>query len=126
MKFPESHKDEQERIFLNEIEWCIDKLQEPLAVKAEKPLFTPIDPERKKRGRPKHRKMKERLDITQVREQRNNTKFGYVRHLTSIALFMLFHYSSRSKKSLIEMRWASPQTYLASQAPEKFEQHKSI
>lgn len=63
---------------LADIERRLEKLQEPPPVKAVKPLPPPIDPGRKKRGGRRHRKMKERLGMTELRTLANKTKFGEV------------------------------------------------
>ena len=47
-------------------------------MKAVKPLAPPIDSGRKKRGGRRHRKMKERLGMTQLRAQANQMKFGEI------------------------------------------------
>ncbi|XP_074648016.1 U4/U6 small nuclear ribonucleoprotein Prp31-like [Tubulanus polymorphus] len=54
----------------------LDKLQEPPPVKTVKPLPTPIDVARKKRGGRRARKMKERLGITDFRRQANRMNFA--------------------------------------------------
>ncbi len=77
--FHESPKGEQGRHLLSEIERRLEKLEEPPPVKAVKALPPPIDPGRKKRGGRRHRKMKERLGMTQLRTQANQMKFGEVR-----------------------------------------------
>ena len=77
--FHESQKGEQGKRLLSDIERRLEKLQEPPPVKAIKPLPPPIDPGRKKRGGRRHRKMKERLGMTELRTQANQMKFGEVR-----------------------------------------------
>ncbi|CAF3593161.1 unnamed protein product [Rotaria sp. Silwood1] len=76
--FHESPNGEQGKFLLSEIERRLEKLQEPPPVKAVKPLPPPIDPGRKKRGGRRHRKMKERLGMTQLRAEANQTKFGEI------------------------------------------------
>lgn len=53
-----------------------DKIQEPPTPKTNKPLPVPDDKPKKRRGGKKFRKMKERLQLTDVRKYRNRLKFG--------------------------------------------------
>ncbi|CAF4016503.1 unnamed protein product [Adineta steineri] len=76
--FHESPQGQQGKILLSDIERRIEKLEEPPPVKAVKPLPPPIDPGRKKRGGRRHRKMKERLGMTELRIGANKTKFGEI------------------------------------------------
>ncbi|XP_051155070.1 U4/U6 small nuclear ribonucleoprotein Prp31 [Leptopilina boulardi] len=64
------------RMFRDEIEKKLDKLQEPPPVKFVKPLPKPIDPGRKKRGGKRVRKMKERYAITEFRKHANRLNFA--------------------------------------------------
>lgn len=66
------------RMFRDEIEKKLDKLQEPPPVKFVKPLPKPIDPGRKKRGGKRVRKMKERYAITEFRKHANRLNFADV------------------------------------------------
>lgn len=76
--FHESPQGEQGQQLLAEIQKRIEKLTEPPPVKAVKALPPPIDPGRKKRGGRRHRKMKERLGMTELRTQANQMKFGQI------------------------------------------------
>ncbi|CAF0788507.1 unnamed protein product [Rotaria sordida] len=76
--FHESPNGEQGKYLLIEIERRLEKLQEPPPVKAVKPLPPPLDSGRKKRGGRRHRKMKERLGMTQLRAEANQMKFGEI------------------------------------------------
>lgn len=75
----ESPHGQQGKALLSEIEKRVEKLTEPPPVKAVKPLPAPIDSGRKKRGGRRHRKMKERLGMTELRSGANKTAFGTVR-----------------------------------------------
>ncbi len=90
--FHESPQGEQGKSLLNEIERRLEKLQEPPPVKAIKPLIPPIDPGRKKRGGRRHRKMKERLGMTQLRIGANQMKFGEVRIFNYIGFYFILFY----------------------------------
>ena len=92
---------------LSEIEKRIEKLTEPPPVKAVKPLPAPIDSGRKKRGGRRHRKMKERLGMTELRSGANKTAFGTVR--ISIRMFSQRNFSFRSKKMRIKKIWVFQQ-----------------
>ncbi|PAA69566.1 hypothetical protein BOX15_Mlig022714g1 [Macrostomum lignano] len=61
-----------------ELELKFEKLTEPPPVKQVKPLTAPIDPPSKKRGGRRHRKMKERLGMTEMRKAANRINFGDV------------------------------------------------
>lgn len=76
--FHQSPQGEQGKQLLADIERRLEKLQEPPPVKAVKPLPPPIDSGRKKRGGRRHRKMKERLGMTELRTQANQMKFGQI------------------------------------------------
>lgn len=91
--FHQSPDGEQGKRLLADIERRLEKLQEPPPVKAIKPLIPPIDPGRKKRGGRRHRKMKERLGMTEMRTQANKMKFGEVSFfhvICSIHFFLVF------------------------------------
>ncbi|KAG1667248.1 U4/U6 small nuclear ribonucleoprotein Prp31 [Nymphon striatum] len=64
--------------FLEEIEKKLDKWQEPPPVKTVKPLPTPIDTAKKKRGGKRVRKMKERYSMTELRKQQNRMNFAEI------------------------------------------------
>jgi U4/U6 small nuclear ribonucleoprotein PRP31 len=76
--FHESPNGEQGKFLLNEIKRRLDKLQEPSPVKSIKPLPIPIVSGGKKRGGRRHRKMRERLGMTQLRTKANLMEFGKV------------------------------------------------
>lgn len=63
---------------LAEIEHKLEKLQEPPPLKAIKPLPTPLDEAKKKRGGRRARKMKERLGMSEMRKQNNRMNFGEI------------------------------------------------
>ncbi|XP_071447282.1 U4/U6 small nuclear ribonucleoprotein Prp31-like [Hetaerina americana] len=66
------------KMFREDIEKKLDKLQEPPPVKFIKPLPKPIDPSRKKRGGKRVRKLKERYAMTELRKQANRLNFGEI------------------------------------------------
>ncbi|CAF1259743.1 unnamed protein product [Adineta ricciae] len=74
----ECPQGQQGKALLSEIEKRVEKLTEPPPVKAVKPLPAPIDSGRKKRGGRRHRKMKERLGMTELRSGANKTAFGTI------------------------------------------------
>ena len=80
------------RMFREEIEKKLDKLQEPPPVKFIKPLPKPIDPGRKKRGGKRVRKMKERYAITEFRKHANRLNFADVRYFFNSVLLVMFLY----------------------------------
>nr|CAG4640865.1 EOG090X06EY [Eulimnadia texana] len=61
-----------------DIERKLDKLQEPPPVKAIKPLPTPLEAPRKKRGGKRVRRMKERYALTELRKQANRMTFAEI------------------------------------------------
>lgn len=62
----------------NEVIGKLEKLQEPAPVKPVKRLPAPIDVPRKRRGGRRHRKMKERLGLTEMRKAANRMSFGEI------------------------------------------------
>ena len=61
-------------------------------MKTIKPLPPPIDPGRKKRGGRQHRKLKERLGMTQLRSQSNQMKFEEVSYFHFSLRFFFFNF----------------------------------
>ncbi|XP_041364457.1 U4/U6 small nuclear ribonucleoprotein Prp31-like [Gigantopelta aegis] len=61
-----------------EIELKMDKMTEPPPVKTVKPLPTPIETSRKKRGGRRARKVKERLGLSELRKQANRMNFAEI------------------------------------------------
>ena len=74
--FHKSKDGKTENSLLADIVSKLDKLLEPPPVKQIKPLPAPIDPQRKKRGGRRYRKMKERLGMTEMRRAANRMNFG--------------------------------------------------
>lgn len=64
------------KMFREEIEKKLDKLQEPPPVKFIKPLPKPVEAPRKKRGGKRVRKMKERYAMTEFRKHANRMNFA--------------------------------------------------
>ncbi|KAF2883843.1 hypothetical protein ILUMI_22312 [Ignelater luminosus] len=64
------------KMFREEIEKKLDKLQEPPPVKFVKPLPKPVEAPRKKRGGKRVRKMKERYAMTEFRKHANRMNFA--------------------------------------------------
>ncbi len=88
--FHESPNGEQGKFLSNEIKRRLGKLQEPPPIKAIKPLPLPMVSSGKKRGGRRHRKMRERLGMTQLRAQANRMEFGKVRKFKKKLLFFIY------------------------------------
>ena len=106
--FHESPQGQQGKALLSDIERRLEQLQEPPPVKAVKPMAPPIDPGRKKRGGRRHRKMKERLGMTDLRVGANRTGFGKVSVSWKIEGKWHSTLSFRLKRMPIRRIWASP------------------
>lgn len=69
--------------FYDEIAQKVQKWQEPPPGKTKKPLPRPDDKPSKKRGGKRHRAMKEKLGLTDVRKETNRMNFAQVRFVRS-------------------------------------------
>lgn len=76
------------KMFREEIEKKLDKLQEPPPVKSVKALPKPVDPPKKRRGGKRVRKMKERYAVTEMRKQANRITFGDVSDSQNLSLLI--------------------------------------
>lgn len=62
--------------YRNEILKKLDKIQEPPPLKAMKALPVPQETRKKRRGGQRHRKLKERFEVTDLAKLKNRVKFG--------------------------------------------------
>ena len=124
--FHESAQGQQGKALLSDIERRLEKLQEPPPVKAVKALAPPIDSGRKKRGGRRHRKMKERLGMTELRVGANRTGFGKVRESIGVCGEWQRRLVFRSKRMRIKKIWAFRLVWWINRAQAKFARRKSI
>jgi U4/U6 small nuclear ribonucleoprotein PRP31 len=68
----------------DKIERQLEKLQEPAKRKEKKALPAPLETSRKKRGGRRHRKMKERFELTELSKQKN--RMVYLSHSDIVAV----------------------------------------